>query len=333
MSRVLQSVLMAIVLWMGSAPGVVNAHPLDPALLELVESAGGVIEVAWHVPATTQVALRPVLPQRCITQSAPESVAEEQRVTTRWRVDCGGASLVGERIVIEGLRERGTDALVRVALLNGRVVQTVLRGDQPDFTVPPGITRMQVFADYLRLGVLHILTGFDHLLFVLGLVLLVSGWRRLVWTITAFTLGHSVTLALATLDIVSFSSRVMEALIALTIFAVAVELVRDAKERGSWMLRAPWAVAFAFGLLHGFGVAGARAEVGLPPHEIPAALFAFNVGIEAGQLMFVAVVLATRMLLRATPVQWPAAAARIPAYVIGSLAAYWIIDRTLSVLA
>jgi hydrogenase/urease accessory protein HupE len=323
---------MAVVLWMASAAGVAFAHPLDPALLELVETAGGVVEVAWHVPAARdgEVALRPVLSQHCIEQSAPVSVAEEQRVTTRWRVDCGGASLVGERVVIEGLRERGTDALVRVALVDGRVVQTVLRGNQPEFTVPPGITRMQVFADYLRLGVLHILTGVDHLLFVLGLVLLVSGWRRLVWTITAFTLGHSMTLALATLGIVSFPSRVMETLIALTIFAVAVELVRDATKRESWMLRAPWAVAFAFGLLHGFGFAGALAEVGLPPHEIPAALFAFNVGIESGQLLFVAAVLGARTLLRAAPVQWPAAAARIPAYFIGSLAAYWVIERTLS---
>jgi len=171
------------------------------------------------------------------------------------------------------------------------------------------------------------LTGFDHLLFVLGLILRLRGWRRLVGTITAFTVGHSVTLALATLGVIHVPTRAVEVLIAITIFAVAVELARDRSQWPSWIRRAPWVAAFAFGLLHGLGFAGALAEVGLPPHEIPIALFSFNVGIELGQLAFVAIVLGARRLLVAMPVRWPVAAAQIPAYVIGSLAAYWAVER------
>ena len=322
-------------LWLAAPAGGASAHPLDPALLDVRETAAGALTVAWHVPVggSLTASLRPVLPSRCIERSPPEVIEGEQRLTTRWRVDCGGASMVGEHVRVEGLRERGTDALLRISLADGRVVQAVLRGERPDFVIPAGVTTSSVFADYLRLGVEHIFTGVDHLLFVLGLLLLVQNRSRLFWTVTAFTLGHSITLALATLGIVSFPSRVVEALIAVTIFAVAVELVRRDAGESSWSLRAPWAVAFSFGLLHGFGFAGALAEVGLPHHDIPAALLAFNVGIEAGQLVFIVAVLGMRTMLRALPVRWPAAAAQAPAYLIGSLAVYWVIERTWGALA
>src|SRR4029453_11844785 len=174
----------------------------------------------------------------------------------------------------DGLRERRTDALVRIALADGRLIQMVLRGDQSGLTVPARVSRRDVVRDYLRLGFEHILTGLDHLLFVLGLVLLVHGRRRLLWTITAFTLGHSVTLSLAVLGFVHIPPRPVEALIAGSIFVVAVELTREAQGRTSRMGRRPWAMACAVGLLHGLGFAGAMAQVGLPAHDIPLALVA-----------------------------------------------------------
>jgi hydrogenase/urease accessory protein HupE len=317
-------------LWLALAPARSGAHPLDPALLELRESRDGQVAVLWRVPRSQPAAtlLRPVLPGRCVERSAPSSgESNGPRLTSRWRVDCGAQGLVGERVGVDGLRERRTDALVRIALADGRLIQTVLRGDQSALTVPARVGRLDVTWDYLRLGFEHILAGLDHLLFVLGLVLLVRGRRRLLWTITAFTVGHSVTLSLAVLGIVRIPTAPVEALIAVTIFVVAVELTREPSVRAGWMRRAPWVMAFAFGLLHGLGFAGALAQVGLPANEIPLALFAFNVGIELGQLLFVGAVLAARATLVALPVPWPQGSARIPAYAIGSFAAFWVLDR------
>jgi hydrogenase/urease accessory protein HupE len=194
-------------------------------------------------------------------------------------------------------------------------------------TIPARAGRFDVFRDYLRLGFGHILGGPDHLLFVLGLVLLVRGRRRLLWTITAFTAGHSVTLSLAVLGIVNIPPQPVEVLIALTIVVVAVELIRDGDGHETWMQRFPWVMAFTFGLLHGLGFAGALTQVGLPADEVPVALCAFNVGIELGQLLCVVGILAVRAGLRALPVRWPTGVARIPAYTIGSLAVFWVFER------
>jgi hypothetical protein len=294
-----RSLILILIGWLawvvvGPAPGW--AHPLDPALLELWESGDGAVEVLWRLPLTQPMnaSLRPVLPDRCAPASAPE-VSK-------------------------------TDALLRVHLADGRLAQAVLRGDAPLFTVPPRPGPLDVVYAYLALGLEHILTGPDHLLFVLGLVLLVRG-RQLLWTITAFTLGHSVTLSLAVLGFVHIPPRPVEALIAGSIFVVAVELTRQAQGGTPWMGRVPWAMACAVGLLHGLGFAGALAQVGLPAHDIPLALVSFNGGIEVGQLLFVGLVLAARAALGLSPVPWPRAAALIPAYAIGSLAAFWVLER------
>lgn len=322
-------------LCLGLGAGGAFAHPLDPALLELRESRDGDVIVLWRVPRSQPSAapLRPVLPDRCVERSAPRAGdGVGLHVTARWRVNCGTGGLVGERVSVDGLRERRTEALLRIHLADGRLIQAVLRGDQPTLTVPTRVGRLDVIRGYLALGLEHILTGLDHLLFVLGLVLLVRGRRRLLWTITAFTIGHSVTLSLAVLGVVRIPPAPVEALIALTIFVVAVELAREEPARESWMRRAPWAMAFSFGLLHGLGFAGALAQVGLPSDEIPLALFAFNVGIELGQLLFVAVVLAGRAMLGLLPTRWVEAGARVPAYAIGSLAAFWVIDRVCGIV-
>jgi hydrogenase/urease accessory protein HupE len=212
-------------------------------------------------------------------------------------------------------------------LADGRSFRRVLTADQPSFLVPGVESKLGVVRGYTRLGVEHILTGWDHLLFVLGLVLLVGRGRTLLWTITAFTVGHSITLALASLGIVRVPQGPMEAAIAFSIYLLAVELVRSRAGQTSVVQRAPWLVAGPFGLLHGLGFAGALAEVGLPQGEIPLALFAFNVGIELGQLAFVAVVLVAMVALRRLPVRWPRWAPALPAYGIGSLAIYWFVER------
>jgi hydrogenase/urease accessory protein HupE len=218
--------------------------------------------------------------------------------------------------------------LLRLVLADGRAIRHVLTAEQPSFVVPAREGALDVLASYGRLGVEHILTGYDHLLFVLGLVLLVGGGRRLLETVTAFTLGHSVTLALAVLGLVRVPQPPIEAGIAFSIYVLAVELApRRLSRKPTLLARAPWLMAGLFGLLHGLGFAGALAQVGLPQGEIPLALFAFNLGIEAGQLVFVGVVLAVWAALRALPVRWPPSVLYVPAYAMGTLAAFWCLQR------
>jgi hydrogenase/urease accessory protein HupE len=257
---------------------------------------------------------------------------DEQSFTVRWTARCGDAGIIGARFGVRGLAESGTNALLRIALRDGRRVQAVLRADAPTFVVPERASPLDAFRDYLRLGVLHIATGFDHLLFVFGLMLLARDVRRLLFTVTAFTAGHSVTLSLAALGFVRFPPAPIELAIAVTILVLAIELARDpaaegGAERESPLRRRPWAVAFAFGLLHGFGFAGALAQVGLPQEEIPVALLAFNVGIELGQVAFVALVLAARRALAPVLAGAPAWMARAPITAMGALAVYWCLDR------
>jgi hydrogenase/urease accessory protein HupE len=307
----------------------VLGHPLDPALLELREQHAAPTEVRFRAPLPSS--LRPLLPERCVPLSAPVITTTMRSALQRWQVDCGADSLVGERIGVEGLRVRQTDAVVRIALRGGGLAQAVLRPDEPFITIPQRAGVGAVLRDYLRLGLTHILTGPDHLLFVLGLVLLVPNRRRLLWTITAFTLGHSATLSLAVLGFVHVPPAPIEVLIAVSIVVVAVELRRavSGHARDGAM---PVGMALSFGFLHGLGFAGALAQVELPEGEIPPALFAFNIGIEVGQLLCVAVALAAIAALHVLPVPWPAAVRFVPAYAIGSLAAFWVLERLAAIL-
>jgi hydrogenase/urease accessory protein HupE len=242
------------------------------------------------------------------------------------------SGLVGKRVGIEGIVAGGASVLLRLELQDGRSIHHVLTEDHPSFEIPERQSRLGVLETYGVLGVEHILFGFDHLLFVLALVLLVPAPRRLVGTITGFTVGHSLTLALAVLGFVHVPQAPVEAGIALSICALAVESARSNAGKITLIQRAPWFVAGLFGLLHGLGFAGALAEIGLPEGEIPLALFAFNVGIESGQLAFVAPTLAILAVLRRLRVRWPAPILQLPAYAIGSLAAFWFFERIGTVL-
>ncbi len=308
---------------------VVQAHPLAPALLDIRESGKGRAEISWktsllRVPGTN---VQPLLPPSCRAPTPPTQIEGASSVTTRWTVSCKPQGLVGQRIGVEGLADAKIDTLLRISLADGRKLQRVLRPSEPFITVPERERPFELTRAYLGLGVEHILTGLDHLLFVFGLLLLVHGTRLLVQTITAFTIGHSVTLSLAVLGFVNVPVRPIEVAIALSVFVLAVELTRPETDSPSLMRRLPWAMALLFGLLHGLGFAGALREVGLPSEEIPLALFSFNLGIELGQLLFVLLILGARSLLRARLSQLPSWAEQLPVYAMGSLGAFWCLER------
>jgi hydrogenase/urease accessory protein HupE len=254
-------------------------------------------------------------------------VVEGTALVARWAVDCGRGGLAGAEIGVEGLEAVRSDVLLRVTRADGSEVRAVLRAEAPVFRLPRSQRPLDVAAGYLALGIEHLLTGADHLVFLLGLMLLVRERRRLLATVTAFTLGHSVTLSLAALGFVHIPSAPAEAAIALSILVLAVELAR---ERPGALSRRPWAMAAAFGLLHGLGFAGALAEVGLPAREIPLALLSFNTGIEVAQIAFLGAVSVLLLVWRPVGRRLPAWSALVPVYGIGSLAVYWVLERVVS---
>ncbi len=328
--------LLAFVSIVGAARAV-DAHEVRPGYLELREHGRDDVDVLWKIPARGEFRLRldVRLPTECIP-TPPSGSFVGGAFVQRWSARCPGG-LIGRTVSIEGLGATRTDVLVRVAVADGTSRIARLTPDRPSFTVDATPSTGAVARTYLMLGVEHILFGVDHVLFVLGLLLLVGNFRRLVATVTAFTLAHSVTLTAATLGWMHLAQAPVEATIALSVVFVATEIVHSGRGRRGLTARAPWIVAFAFGLLHGFGFAGALREVGLPSKDIPLALLCFNVGVEAGQLAFVAGILGLGLGFRALLVRrggarrsaWPEdARIRTPiAYLIGSLAAFWLVER------
>jgi hydrogenase/urease accessory protein HupE len=306
---------------------VAHAHGLDPASLDLREVRPGIVEVTWQTSALRLPGanVQPVLPGTCRRIGEGEATDHGDRVILHWTVDCGPDGLADALIRVDDLAAAKINALLRIERLGGETL-TVLSPRQPSFVVPARADRWQVVRSYVALGVEHIASGPDHLLFVIGLLLLVPSLRLLAETITAFTIGHSLTLTAAVLGIARVPSRPIEVLIALSVLVLAVELA-GARDRATLLRRRPWLMAGAFGLLHGFGFAGALTEAGLPAGDVPIALAAFNVGIECGQLMFVALVLAAGAVAR----RWRPALARLalrPAvYAMGILAAFWSFER------
>ena len=329
----------AVLLMLAFAGGVASAHEVRPGYLEIAEVEPGVYDVLWKVPARGELrlALYAHLPADC-TGATNTGAFVGGAFVSRWRATCTGG-LVGRRIAVDGLSATRTDVLVRIAHLGGAVQTTRLTPEAPALEVAAVPTAGEVARTYFVLGVEHILLGIDHLLFVLGLLLLVGNWRRLIVTVTAFTVAHSITLAAATLGLVHVPQAPVEAVIALSVMFVAAEILRTAHGRASLTARTPWLVAFVFGLLHGLGFAGALREIGLPQTDIPLALLFFNVGVEIGQLAFIAAVVALLAIVSRLTSKGPDAQAgrtwraealvRTPlAYVIGCTAAYWTIERT-----
>ncbi len=320
-----------IVLILVSFIPTADAHRLQPAYLEINEQSAGKFSILWKRPFISgrPMNIYPQLPSGCSNITEPAVQASASGAIERWLVDCG-SGMTNETIVIDGLPLTQTDTLLRIQLIDGTMHTTVLRPDSPSFLIPEKASKTKVAGSYLLLGIEHILGGFDHLLFVLGLLLIVRSTMLLIKTITSFTLAHSVTLAMATLGFVYVPQAPVEAVIALSIIFLASELAKQHRGETGLTTRAPWLVALTFGLLHGFGFAGALTEVGLPQSDIPLALLFFNVGVEVGQLMFVAGVLVVTWMIHKAKVKWPAWAEQMPAYAIGSLAAFWFIQRTVS---
>ena len=309
------------------------AHEVRPAYLELRQTGPETYAALWKVPGLGEdlrLGLYVELPAGCTNVTEPRASMVDNAYTERWTVNCAGG-LTGGTIRIAGLTATATDVLARLERLDGTTQVTRLMPAAPSFMVEAAPRAMQVARTYLMLGVEHILGGIDHLLFVLALLILVKGTRRLIATVTAFTVAHSLTLAGATLGVVHVPGPPVEAAIALSIVFVAAEIIRSRQGNAGLTERFPWVVAFAFGLLHGFGFASALNEVGLPQSAILVALLFFNVGVEIGQLLFIASVFAVIALVwqvtRRIGMSQPAWAWRVPPYVIGSVAAFWIIQR------
>lgn len=305
-----------------------SAHRLAPSLLELQPQPQGRVDVHWKTPLVRAagVEILPELPGHC--RALGERTAERgaDAASLRWSVNCGERGLLGSTVAVRGLEASGTGALVRVVSGEGHDIQVLLSAQRPSFVVPRRASLFSVLRDYAWLGFRHIGSGLDHLFFVWGVMLLVRSGRKLLVTLTAFTLGHSLTLSLAVLGWLDFPGAIVEVAIAASVFAIALELTRRGV-RPSALARRPWTLALGFGLLHGMGFAAALAEVGLPSEEILAALLAFNLGIELGQLAWIALALAAALLLRSGGWQLPARLARLPAYAIGSTATFWMLDR------
>jgi len=310
----------------------VNADEIRPALLDIKEQNTGLFAVTWKVPMRGDrvLALKAQLPSSLellgtpTVQNVPGARVEHATYKNN------SESLTGQTIVIDGLSTLQTDVLLLVQLQDGTSHSAILRPASPEFTIPLQASKFKVAGDYWLMGTIHILEGADHLLFVLALMLIVSGFKPLVKAVTAFTIAHSITLALATLDVIHVPPAPTEAIIALSILFLAVEIIHSRQGKISLTEQHPWVVAFIFGLFHGLGFAGALSEIGLPQQEIPMALLMFNVGVETGQLMFIAVALSLIALLRHLPITVPQGAWRVLPYTIGSVAAFWVIQRVMS---
>ncbi len=323
---------------------VTQAHEVRPAYLEIRQIAPETYEVLFKVPALGEqyrLGLYLSLPEGVEDAVPPRAVFEAGAHIERRTITLPGG-LTGKQIGIDGLSATLTDVLARVEDLGGTAQTERLTPTRTSFTIEAAPSIGKLALTYLWLGVEHILGGIDHLLFVLALVVLVGDWKRVALTVTAFTVAHSITLAAATLGFVHVPGPPVEAAIALSIVFVAAEIVNARRGQVSLTVRMPWLVAFTFGLLHGFGFAGALAEVGLPQHAIPVALLFFNLGVEVGQLAFVATILLTAWTLRwaarqiLQPAQARVASARLStavAYGIGATAAYWLIGRTALLLS
>jgi len=309
------------------------AHELRPGYLELREIDSERYALLWKRPTGGEVEIRiaPVIPEGCKLATPDRQQLTPGAVLVRGTLTCAGG-LAGKTLRIDGLETTVTDVLVRIQHADGRLDSHLLKPMNPSVTLGERTTGWQRSRAYLRLGVEHILLGVDHLLFVLGLLLIVADRWMLLKTITSFTIAHSITLAIATLGYASAPLPPLNAAIALSILFLGPEIVRRWRGETSFTIRHPWVVAFAFGLLHGFGFASGLTTMGLPKAEIPVALLLFNVGVEVGQLFFVAMIVALERAFRTLEIRWPRWVEALPGYAVGSLGAYWTIQRTLVLL-
>jgi len=318
-----------------------QAHLFAPSLLKIVETQPHQYNVVWKTPAksSSDIPLQPIFPDQCEVKNPSTPRAEGTGITSSWQLLCDPLDeqgLVGQVLSVTGLGANKVSAMVMLSLRdaqqNTQHYQAVLSAENPEFLIPAEPAQTQVMVEYSWLGLEHIWGGIDHLMFVFGLLILVGGGARLLWTITAFTLGHSITLSLVTLGFLNFPVSLVEFTIALSIFLLALNLARrdfSYRDGGGLFRRYPWWLAGGFGLLHGMGFAGALAEIGLPQSNLPLALLFFNVGIEVGQIAFILALLGAWWLVKRPLLPWQERLLPVPVYALGGLSAMWCIERGL----
>ena len=307
-----------------------RAHEARPAYLEVRETGPGRYELLWRTPVLAGMRLPIVLHLPDGVRNVHEPTIQEltDSLLERRTIDAGPGGLAGKRIEFPGLQAAITDVLVRVELADGRKWSIIVHPSQPWVEITAAQGRLAVVGSYVVHGIRHIAFGADHLLFVLGLLLIVKDRWTLVKTITAFTVAHSITLAIATFGWAEAPILPLNAAIALSIFFLGPEIVRAWRGETSFTIRHPWVVAFVFGLIHGFGFASALTSAGLPRADLPLALLGFNVGVEIGQVGFVLLVLLLERSFRLLEIRWPRWATALPGYAVGTLGAFWTIQRT-----
>jgi len=322
----IRNLSIAVILAALGTPAV-NADELRPGLLQIRELPSGKFDVMWKTSNAESVAeLRPEMPDNCVIHGKRREFRTDALTVTSWQVQCPDG-LEGQLLGIAGLDGIDTDVLVRIERLDGSHQIERLTSFSPTLKIAARTDFAGTSATYFNFGISHILSGYDHLLFVLALILLLDKGRQVLVAVTAFTLAHSVTLTVATLGIFRPEQTPIEAAIALSILFLAVELARKQNGFDSMTIRQPWLVAFVFGLLHGFGFAGALLQAGLPQNDVPAALLFFNVGVETGQVIFIGIVLTIAYLLRGSTLRRQPLLPRLPQYGIGIVAAFWTIER------
>jgi len=328
MKRFAQVLIAALVLIWGG--GLANAHEVRPGFLELRETGQNTYSFLWKKPSggEVEIYIAPIIPEECRLTTPGRQQVTPGSVIFRGTLQCKDG-IEGKTLAIDGLSSTITDVIVRVHHTDGRLESHLLKPVNPSVTLGAKTTGWQRSFAYLRLGIEHILLGVDHLLFVLGLLLIVTDRWVLVKTISSFTVAHSITLAIATLGYASAPIPPLNAAIALSILFLGPEVVRRWRGQTSFTIRHPWVVAFAFGLLHGFGFASGLTSMGLPQPEIPLALLLFNVGVEIGQIFFVGIIILLERAFRVLEIRWPVFVEAFPGYVVGSLGAFWTIQRTI----
>ena len=310
--------ILALCLVFTAVPDRAQAHQITATehRLDIIEKPNHCYHLKWSGPESAMKVVFPSDYRDLAVTPNGERVVKCER------------TLSGQQLFIEGFDSTKREVLVRTVLLNGNIQVEILSGDKNSFVMLFTPSAWQVAGTYFGLGVEHILGGIDHLLFVLGLILILSGWRQLAFAITAFTVAHSITLALATFEVISVPQAPVEAVIALSILFLATEFAHQLRGVKGWTSRRPWLVSFSVGLLHGLGFASALSEVGLPQAEVPLALLTFNIGVEAGQLAFVGVVLSLFFVASRLIKQVPTWSKVAASFGIGSVAAYWFVQRT-----
>jgi len=328
-----RSIPLITLLFLAVFAGHAGAHEIRPGFLEITQFEDGRVRVLWKQPMRGRMTLplQPILSSGWLEESEALTSYTAGAKMMVWNIAAGETPLEGQTVTIAGLEMTLTDVLLKVTLRDGTRITQLLRPESASLEITKEAAGRVVVRDYLRLGIEHILLGVDHLLFVFGLLLLSKGFKLLLKTITSFTVGHSISLALATLGVVNVPGPPLNAAIALSIVFLAAELVRARRGKVSVTIRKPWLVSFAFGLIHGLGFASALVSLGLPQSSVPLALLFFNVGVEIGQVLFIAIVLALLASWSRMELRLPAWGKPLPAYTMGSIAAVWFVGRFVAI--